>query len=249
MFAYRQLLATDAVALVEPRLLHDAQPSELQVVQADLGQALDHLLGDEDAHPLEVALHPRQGLEPCRGELHLFVFEQSAHQFGARVLFFGVLARRPRQQHARLDLEQHRGHQQVFGGELEVGGPHRLDVLEVLRGERRHRHVEDVEVGLADQVQQQIQRPLEGFQEDLQRVGRNIQVFGQFEQGLAVDAREHIERHAGIDRREGQRQVHGAAAIGRAACCGLNRSRGPSPRARRASSPARAGARARSRRR
>ena len=49
MFAHRQLLAADAVALVEPRLLHDTQPGELKVVQADLRQALDHLLGDE--HP------------------------------------------------------------------------------------------------------------------------------------------------------------------------------------------------------
>ena len=58
-----------------------------------------------------------------------------------------ALALRPRQQHARLDLDQHRRHQQVFGGEFQLLLAHHLDVLQVLARELRHRDVEDVEVG------------------------------------------------------------------------------------------------------
>ena len=249
MLAHRQLLAPDPVTLVEARLLHDAQPRQLQVMQAHLGQALHDLLGNEHAHPLEIALDTRHAVETGGGELHLFVFEQPTHQLGARIRLFRILAWRPRQQHARLDLEQHRRHQQIFGSQLEVGRPHRLDVFEVLRRERRHRNVEHVEIGLADQVQQQIQRSLESFEDHLQRVGRNIQVFGEFEQGLAVDAREHIQRHGRVDRRQVQRHVHRVPCPSVPAVAGLNRSRGPWPRARHAWFPAPSCAHARSRRR
>ena len=53
------------------------------------------------------------------GELHLLVFEQAAHQLCARV--FGLFAfchLLGRQQHARLDFNQHGCHQQVFGCEF-----------------------------------------------------------------------------------------------------------------------------------
>jgi hypothetical protein len=60
-------------------------------------------------------------VEPGGGELDLLVLHQAAHEFGARVLGLaavGALLRR--QQHAALDLDQHRRHQQVFAGQLEV---------------------------------------------------------------------------------------------------------------------------------
>jgi len=48
------------------------------------------------------------------GKLHLLVFQQTPHQLGARILtlvrLFSLLA--ARQQHARLDVDQHRRHQQ-----------------------------------------------------------------------------------------------------------------------------------------
>ena len=99
----------------------------------------------------------------------------------------GVGARRPRQQQARLDLHQHRRHHQVLGGELEVGRAHRLDVLQVLARERRHRDVEDVEVFLADQVQKQVEGALEGLEHDLQRIRRDVEVVRQLDDRLAVD--------------------------------------------------------------
>ncbi|MCY1354972.1 hypothetical protein D9M69_413730 [compost metagenome] len=69
----------------------------------------------------------------------------------------------------------------------------------------RHRDVEDVEVLLADQVQQQVQRAFERFQEDLERIGRDVQVLRQLEQRLAVQARErHPVDHVGGTRGPGK---------------------------------------------
>ena len=64
---------------------------------------------------------------------------------------------------------------------------HDLDVLQVLARERRHRDVEDVEVFLADQVEQQVERALEGLEEDLERVGRDVEVVRQLDDRLAVE--------------------------------------------------------------
>ena len=83
-----------------------------------------------------------------------------------------------------------------------------VDVLQVLQRDLRHRDVEDVEVLLADQVQQQVQRPFEGFEEDFQRIGRDVQVVRQRKQRLAVQARQcdvvdHVGRtvDAGVNQR------------------------------------------------
>ena len=54
--------------------------------------------------------------------------------------------------------------------------PHDLDVLEILAREPRHRNIEDVEIFLANQVQKQVERTLELLEEDLQRVGRNVEI-------------------------------------------------------------------------
>ena len=124
-------------------------------------------------------------------QLDLFVFEQAANQFGSRILgFIAVRCLLGRQQHARLDLDQHRGHQQVFGGEFEIGLANLVDVAEVLPRQPGHRDVEDVEVLLADQVEQQVQRAFERFQEDLERLGRDVQVVRQGEQRFAIQAGE-----------------------------------------------------------
>jgi hypothetical protein len=66
-------------------LLHQRQPGDLQVVQVHLRLALDGLVGDPDRDPLVVAHRLRQGVELRRGGLHLLVFEQTAHQLGARI--------------------------------------------------------------------------------------------------------------------------------------------------------------------
>jgi nucleotide-binding universal stress UspA family protein len=102
--------------------------------------------------------------------------------------------RRPRQEEARLDLDEHRRHQQVLGRELELRAPHHLDVAQVLARELRHRDVEHVHVLLADQVEQQVERSLEGLEEHLERLGRDVEVDRQRRERLAVDARDRLRR-------------------------------------------------------
>ena len=57
--------------------------------------------------------------------------------------------------------------------------------------EPRHRDVENVEVFLADEIKQEVERPLEGLEHDLERVGRDIQIVRQLDHGLAVDPGHH----------------------------------------------------------
>jgi hypothetical protein len=96
----------------------------------------------------------------------------------------------PRQQHARLDLGQDRGHHQVFGGELEAHLVHGLDVVDVLPGDLGDGDVEDVQVLAADQVQQQVQRPFEGVEDDLQRIRRDVEILGDLQHWLAEHDRQ-----------------------------------------------------------
>jgi hypothetical protein len=155
-----------------------------------------------------------------RGELDLLVLEQAAHQLGARVLGLGAaLLALGRQQHARLDLDEHGRHEQVFGGQLQVAAADLVHVAQVLARDIHHGDVEDVEVLLADQVEQQVQRPLEGLQEDLQRVRRDVQVLRQREQRLAVEARQrHLVHHLGHGRFVLRGRCH-AFAMGSIAGC------------------------------
>ena len=128
-----------------------------------------------------------------RGALEALVFLQPAHEIGARIaLFARIRIDGARQQHARLDLGQRRGHDQVFAGELELQPGHERDVLHVLLRDVGDRDVEDVEVLPPDHVQQQVERTLERIEENFQRLRRDVQVFRQLRDRLAVH---HGERH------------------------------------------------------
>src|SRR5690606_611048 len=103
-----------------------------------------------------------------------------------------------RQQHARLDLDQHGRHQQILGRQFEVVHADLLDIRQILPRDIGHRDVEHIEILLAYQVQQQVQRAFEGFQEYFKRVWRNVQVGRQLEQRFAVQARKgHAVDHVG----------------------------------------------------
>ena len=65
-------------------------------------------------------------------------------------------------------------YQQVFGGEFEIARADLFDVGEVLARHVGQRDVEDVEVLAPNQIQQQVERALEGFEKDLERLGRDI---------------------------------------------------------------------------
>jgi len=63
---------------------------------------------------------------------------------------------------------------------------HLFHVLHVLLRQFGHLDIEDVQVMLANQVQQQIQRPFEGFQVHLQCIRRNVEICRQLLQRFAV---------------------------------------------------------------
>ena len=72
---------------------------------------------------------------------------------------------------------------------------HEIDVAHVLFGQFRHGDVEDVELLPANQVEKQIERSFKTLEKDLQRLGRNEEIFGTLPEGLAVETREHVLPH------------------------------------------------------
>jgi hypothetical protein len=76
----------------------------------------------------------------------------------------------PRQQHLALDVDQRRRHHQELAGDVEVQLLHQVQVLEVLPGDDRDLDVVDVHLVLLDQMNEQIERALEGLQLDLDRL-------------------------------------------------------------------------------
>ena len=154
----------------------------------------------------KIAPDERHGVEPRGGKFDLFVLHQAAHQVGTRV--FGLMAIDAfawRQEHARLDLDEHRCHQQIVAGQLQVVSADLFNIVQVLARHVGQRDVQDVEVLLADEVQQQVQRAFKGFKKNLQRVGRDVQVMRQLEERLAVQARQchlvHQRGHVRCQRR------------------------------------------------
>ena len=65
-----------------------------------------------------------------------------------------------RQEHSRLDVDQRRGHENEFPGHIDVQLLKQMEVVEVLLRDPRNRDIVDVDLLLANQVEQQVQRPL-----------------------------------------------------------------------------------------
>ena len=164
-------------------------PGGDQVLGAHLRQARGRDLAHPHLDGEKIPPEHRQDVELVRSELDLLVFHQAAHQLGARICFVVGHGARPRQQHARLDFDQQRGHQQVFGGQLEIAPAHQFDVLQILQRQLGHGNIEDVDVGLANEIEQQVERALERVEEYLQRVRRDVQVLRHLEQQLAAHHR------------------------------------------------------------
>ena len=121
-------------------------------------------------------------------QLDLLILQQTANQLGAWVFcllaFSGFLGR---QQHARLDLNQHGRHQQVFGRQLQVGRADLVHIGQVLPRDGRHGNVQNIEILLTDQVKQQVQRAFKGLEKHLQGIRRNVQVVRHRKERLAVE--------------------------------------------------------------
>ena len=108
--------------------------------------------------------HLRRAFEPL-------VLQQTVDQFFTRIFFRNQLGQRriARQQHFRLDVDQRRGHVDELGAQLDIHLGGALDVFEILSGDLSDRDVVDVDLLLADQVQQQIERPIVMFQVKIER--------------------------------------------------------------------------------
>src|SRR2546427_9011441 len=118
-------------------------------------------LGSEAAPELLGA--PGGGLtEPVHELANLLILEQPAHQLRARVLPL-VVPDAARQQQLRLDAQQPRRHLEVVRRLVQ---PQLVDDREKLVGDLRDRQVGDVDLVLADQMQQQVERAGELLQLD-----------------------------------------------------------------------------------
>jgi hypothetical protein len=84
-------------------------------------------------------------------------------------------------------VNQRRGHHQVLPGHVEVHLLHQLDVVEVLLGDERDGNIVDVHLALANQMQQQIERTLEGVELD------PVRVRGRFEPVILHGVRQRAE--------------------------------------------------------
>jgi hypothetical protein len=119
-------------------------------------------------------------VQQAGGRLEFLVLEQPADQRVARVFlrfaFHAGGGFRPRQQHLRLDVDQSSRHDEEVAGDVEIELLHQRDGLEILRRDQRDRDVVDVQLVLPDEMQQQIERPLEIGEPHRKRVGRRFEI-------------------------------------------------------------------------
>ena len=205
----------------QPRAVQQAAPRLGQVARVDVGQALAHRLLDPDRDRRPRRARPAAARRARCAACFICSYSSRRRTSSARGSSSIGSADGGRGSSMRdLISISIAAISRYSAASSRLLGAHHLDVLQVLARELRHRDVEDVDVLLADQVEQQVERALEGLQEHLQRVGRDVEVVRQLDDRLAVDA-----------------------AIGRGGP--VHRSRScirpvPSPRARRAWSPRRA---------
>jgi len=97
------------------------------------------------------------------------MLEQLVHQLLPGIVFRVVFLqlRIARQQHTRLDVDQRGCHVDKLGAEVEIQLPRFVHVFEVLRGYGRDRDIFDIDLLLAYEVEQKIQRTLIPFQVDV----------------------------------------------------------------------------------
>ncbi len=112
-----------------------------------------------------------------RGILELLVFEQAIDQLGARV--FGVFALRERvgrQERFRFDVDQRGGHVDEVGGDIDVVLFELMDIFQILAGNFGDGDIVNIDVLLANQVEQQVERAFVLFEADFIAV-RRFEIF------------------------------------------------------------------------
>ena len=101
-------------------------------------------------------------MERLGNALVLTVLDEAPHELVARVfLRRAVRQDGARKDHLRLDVDEKRLDVEKLGGDLEVELLHEDEVLVVLAADVRDRDVAKIHLVLADEVEQQVQRPLE----------------------------------------------------------------------------------------
>ncbi len=118
----------------------------------------------EDALLLKLAL-----VEFARGILVFFVLNELADQFPSWIGFVLILLgawwlKIQRKQFAALDVDERCGHDKELPGQFEVEFDGGVDVREKLVGDQFERHIINVDLILANEEKQKIERPLEDFQ-------------------------------------------------------------------------------------
>ena len=145
---------------VQGRFLRDAQHAvdgRQQLAEGERQRSVDGRDVDRLRYPTARKLMPpcfAATFEQIDDFAHLLVLEQAAHQFGARILprFFTV---GPRQQHLRLDAQQTRGHLEIICRFVQG---ERADARQELLGDASDGNVVNVELLVADERQQKIER-------------------------------------------------------------------------------------------
>ena len=109
-------------------------------------------------------------LEPSGGVFELFIFDELADKFPARVFvlvvvlglvlfFFG-------EQFAAFDVHEGGGHNDELAGDVDVPFPNLLDVLDEFGGQAGEVHLIDIHLLLADEVKQKVKRAFVNFELD-----------------------------------------------------------------------------------
>ena len=147
-------------------------------------------------------LTDRDSVDSIPDNVRELVLEQAPDERLARILLGpAVFLRRigPRQQHPRLDVNQRRRHDEELPRHIKIHLLHQLDVVEVLLRDDRNRDVIDIQLALANQMEEKIERALEGIQLDVIGIGRRLEicVFRHGVHMIVVDER----RHTGVRRR------------------------------------------------
>src|SRR5688572_616354 len=134
-------------------------PVELQLLHGRRCRARRHVAACVTARAVRLRLR-----QPERCFAEVLVLEQPPHQLRARILLVAQPIRVPGQQHLRFDPYQRRRQLQKLARTVQPQRFHARHRLQELPRDLRDWYVEDVDVLLADQMQQQVEGALETVQ-------------------------------------------------------------------------------------
>ncbi len=107
--------------------------------------------------------------EEARGVFELFVFDELADEFPARIIILDVLFRRlfvAREKGSGFQVHQIGRHDDELGSEVDVQELERVDVIKILLGNFLDRDGVDIELVFFNKIEQEIERTLEDFELD-----------------------------------------------------------------------------------